>query len=128
MTNAGQSPNVSVERRSSPRRETNLAGTVLISGEPSITCRIRNISDGGALIVFEKPVRMPFGFLLNIEGFAAPKGCEIRHHFGARVGVEFVAVARVQLSGLERYGGEVGNWIETEAQLPLDVFGDKLPA
>jgi PilZ domain len=105
------------ERRRFPRRESNLAATVIIADTPPIACNIRNISDGGALIVFENPVPVPYSFILHIEGMGKPYGCEVRHHFGARVGVEFVDLMRVSQDGSETYGGGIGNWIETEPPL-----------
>jgi PilZ domain len=107
------------ERRRFPRRQTNLAATVIIAGTPPIACTVRNISDGGALIVFENPVCVPYSFIVHIEGIGKPFGCEVRHHFGARVGVEFVDMMRVSPVATEMYGGEIGNWIEVEPPLPF---------
>lgn len=105
------------EQRRFARRETNLAATVIIADTPPIACTIRNISDGGALIVFENPVCVPYSFILYIDGMGKPFGCEVRHHFGARVGVEFVDLMRVSPAASATYGGEIGNWIETEPPL-----------
>jgi hypothetical protein len=105
------------ERRRSARRETNLAATVIIADMPPLACTIRNISDGGALIVFEVPVCVPYSFILLIDGMGKPYGCEVRHHFGVRVGVEFVDLMRLSPAACESYGGDVGNWIETEPPL-----------
>ena len=106
------------DRRRTPRRETNLAGVVKFYGRADIACTIRNLSDGGALIVFAIPQSLPHSFFLTIKGASAPFGCEVRHHYGVSAGVEFVDVARVSIEGTATYGGEVGNWIETE-QPPL---------
>jgi hypothetical protein len=109
----------SSERRRFERRETNFAATVIFAGKPPLACTIRNMSDGGALVVFESPVAVPYSFILHIEGVGKPFGCEVRHHFGARVGVEFVDLMRVLPNASETYGGDIGNWIETEPPLPF---------
>ena len=101
------------EKRQFGRRQTFLHGWVKIPGRPSVTCVIRNMSDGGALLIFDKPECLPFGFLLDIDGKGQTFGCEVRHHYGAKVGVEFVDIATIQQGSNGSYGGEVGSWIET---------------
>jgi hypothetical protein len=105
------------DRRRFERRATNLAASVIIADQPPVACTIRNISDGGALLAFEKPLCVPYRFIVHIEGMGKPFGCEVRHNAGVYVGVEFVDMMRVSPTASESYGGEIGNWIETEAPL-----------
>ena len=101
------------DRRQHRRRQTFMPGTVTVAGRPPIRCVIRNISDGGALLVLEKPQSLPYGFLLEIDGQDDIYGCEIRHHYGLKVGVEFVDTTSIQDGNQQYYGGEIGPWAET---------------
>jgi PilZ domain len=84
-----------MERRQFGRRQTHLRGKIKLPGRGTRFCSVRNISHGGALLVFERAECMPFGFLLTIEGEQTVYGCEVRHHFGERVGVAFVDVSLI---------------------------------
>jgi hypothetical protein len=105
------------ERRRFERQAVDFKATVKLKGRADIPCAVANISEGGALLVFDEPQCLPYGFIVTIDGMTGPFGCEMRHHYGVRVGVEFVATARITEGGPEVYGGDVGNWIETEQPL-----------
>jgi hypothetical protein len=81
------------ERRQFGRRQTYHLGYVKLPGRRSIACIVRNMSDAGALLMFERPEWLPFGFFLTLEGDSKQYACEIRHHYGERVGIEFVDAA-----------------------------------
>ena len=103
------------EKRQFGRRQSFLHGWVKLPGRPAVTCTLRNISVGGALLVFDQPQGLPFGFLLTIEGTGQVFGCEIRHHYGTRVGVQFVDVATVQ----DQERGQLDSGGKQPAWLPL---------
>ena len=105
------------EKRQFGRRPTFQHGWVKIPGRPPLACVLRNMSDGGALLIFDTPQCLPFGFLLDIEGKQQTYGCEVRHHYGVKVGVEFVDVATIQQSRNGSYDGTVGSWIETSTMM-----------
>ena len=94
-----------VEKRQFGRRQSFLHGWVKLPGRPAVTCTLRDISVGGAMLVFDSPQGLPYGFLLTIEGTGQVFGCEIRHHNGARVGVQFVDVATIGERGELDTGG-----------------------
>jgi hypothetical protein len=48
--------------------------------------------------MFKQVHTLPYAFLLDIEGMEGTRGCEIRHLYDQRVGVEFVDLALVQQS------------------------------
>lgn len=103
------------ERRQFGRRPTFQHGWVKIPGRPPITCVLRNMSEGGALLMFDQPQCLPYAFIMEVDGTGLTYGCEVRHHYGVKVGVEFVDMATI-LDGVRSensYGGDVGSWIES---------------
>ena len=53
---------------------------------------------------------------MELEGTGLTYGCEVRHHYGVKVGIEFVEIATV-LDGVRSensYGGHTGSWIESK--------------
>lgn len=99
----------SPDKRQFGRRQTYLHGWVKIPGRPSLACIIRNMSEGGALLVFDQATRLPFSFVLSIDGSSQTYGCEVRHNFGERVGVGFVSIESVQQA--KGATGEAGAWM-----------------
>ena len=61
------------DRRQFGRRHTHLVGRVKVSGRGTLSCIVRNMSEGGALLVFDRPETVPFSFLLTIDGNNATK-------------------------------------------------------
>ncbi len=102
------------DRRQFGRRQSFLHGWIKLPGRPAVTCTLRNISIGGALLVFDQPQGLPYGFLLTIEGTGQVFGCEIRHHYGDRVGVQFVDAATIQEGGALDSGGKPPSWLPAQ--------------
>lgn len=100
-----------VERRQFGRRHSHDRGWIKLPGRPSLPCVIRNISNGGAMLVFDRVELLPFAFLLTIEGDAGTYGCEIRHHFGDRAGVAFVDVAIIANAINTSNASDTGSWL-----------------
>lgn len=99
------------ERRQFGRRHTHTLGRIKLPGRGTLPCIVRNLSDGGALLVFEKPEWLPFGFLLTLEGEQKTYACEIRHHYGERVGIEFVDAAVIAPYIHATASDNEGSWI-----------------
>jgi hypothetical protein len=80
------------EHRVAPRRRVLLKGLVSLDGlftaEP---CNVRNLSDTGALIVFELPAVVPFRFTLVIDLLGFKVECEQVWQKGLAYGVRFVS-------------------------------------
>jgi hypothetical protein len=93
------------------RRQSFLHGWMKIPGRPPMGCTIRNINGTGATLVFDRPACVPFSFILSIDGTNQPYGCEVRHHYGDRVGVVFVDVATISKVSPTGFAGDVGNWM-----------------
>ena len=100
-----------VERRQFGRRHTHIHGWIKLPGRPVLPCVIRNISDGGAMLVFDRTELLPFAFLLTIDAEDKPYGCEVRHHFGDRVGVAFVDVEIINTAMNSAKSSDTGSWI-----------------
>jgi hypothetical protein len=111
MKSSGQNS----ERRQFGRRKIYMHGWVKVPGRPTLPCVIHDLSDGGALLVFDEPFKLPFAFLLKIDTLPDVKGCEIRHSSGRRVGVEFIDVELVRLNSRLSVNDEVGSWIGSGA-------------
>ncbi len=101
------------ERRQFGRRAAYLHGWIRLQGRPAMTCALRNISDGGALLTFDHEPALPFEFLLEIDGLDVTVGCEVRHHFGQRVGVAFVDTALVHQNASSNHSEEAC-WITSK--------------
>ena len=106
------------DRRQFGRRHTHVTGQIKVPGRATLTCIVRNISDGGALLVFQRPEWVPFGFLLTLDGEDKTYGCEVRHHFGERVGVAFVDISVIQGAGVAPGGGELAHWSKPRTPPP----------
>jgi hypothetical protein len=101
------------ERRQFGRRPTFQHGWVKIPGRPPLTCVIRNISEGGALLQFDSAPTLPYSFLLDIESFGLTIGCEIRHHYGEKIGVQFVEPEDVQHASSANTD-DVASWVSSK--------------
>ncbi len=101
------------ERRQFGRRAAYLHGWIRLQGRPAITCVLRNISQGGALLTFDHEPALPFEFLLEIDGWDLTVGCEVRHHFGRRVGVAFIDTALVHENASSNHS-EKASWITSK--------------
>lgn len=81
------------ERRQFGRRQTFKHGWVKIEGRPPVTCIVRNISEGGALLEVPANTWLPFKFRIEIAGEGIATDCEIRHQRDNMVGVCFAVRA-----------------------------------
>lgn len=99
------------EQRRFGRRQTYLIGKLKRPGRPALEVIIRNLSEGGALIDLGGKHSVPYGFFLTIEGDKRVYGCEVRHHYGQRIGVEFVDLALISEVVPTSYNGEASAWM-----------------
>ena len=61
--------------------------------------------------VVDRTELLPFAFLLTIDAEDKPYGCEVRHHFGDRVGVAFVDVEIINTAMNSAKSSDTGSWI-----------------
>ncbi|NOT69996.1 MAG: hypothetical protein HOP09_01570 [Hyphomicrobium sp.] len=94
------------------RRTAYFHGWVKIPGRPLIGCTIRNVVESRAVLVFNKPVCLPYGFVLSIDGTTQLYGCEVRQHYGDRVAVCFVDVDTIPQIAAPANGDTAGHWME----------------
>lgn len=81
-----------LERRRTERKPTADTGRVAFGRGPHIECMVRNISPGGARLVFPtKRTRLPKQFVLAIDGEWNRRACQLVWRSGFRVGVRFVS-------------------------------------
>ncbi|MGE3990111.1 PilZ domain-containing protein [Pseudorhodoplanes sp.] len=80
-----------LERRKTTRTPIAATGRVAFGLGPDIECTIRDVSDGGARLVFaRKRVVLPGQFALEIEGEWPRLSCRVVWRAGFRAGVRFV--------------------------------------
>lgn len=79
------------EKRQFGRRQTYIHAWVRVSGRPAISCIVRDLSQGGALLEFDEDVWLPYSFRVTSVDKQIDRVCEVRHETANRVGVEFVA-------------------------------------
>ena len=78
-------------RRKEPRTRVFKAGTVAINNKSStISCTIRNLSDGGARLKVQGLFRPPHEFDLLVPADDWEAGCEVVWRNGNELGVRFV--------------------------------------
>ena len=79
------------ERRAFGRRRSRLTARVTIPGHHAITCVVADISEQGAYLSFDHPVRLPLWFRLVVEGYQVAFDCEVRRETKTSVGVLFLS-------------------------------------
>ena len=77
------------EHRREKRKTTLKLGRIIYNRATcTVECRVADLSDHGALLVFGGIVDLPANFDLEVRG-APPRPCIVRWRKGAKVGVEF---------------------------------------
>ena len=79
------------DRRQFGRRQTSLHAWIEVQGRPRLSCVVRNISVGGALLGLDQPQWLPYNFKLHIEATRFVSWCEVRHQQPGAVGVRFLS-------------------------------------
>ncbi len=107
------------EKRQFGRRDTNMRGWVRVAGRPPISCVVRDLSQGGALLEFMEDTWLPFGFRLTTECKQVDRYCEPRHKNGTRIGVQFVeAPDYAAVSGSTAATSDASGWMGKEHRSP----------
>jgi methyl-accepting chemotaxis protein len=78
------------ERRTNPRVDVQLAGQLLLPRGIVLACRIRDLSRGGAQIVFEKAEKLPERFGVRIGASPTVRGVAVTWRRPGELGVRFV--------------------------------------
>ena len=88
-----------LERRKTERTPTCVAGSISYVIGPQVDCVIRNISSGGACLVFaRRTTPFPADFTLNFDGDFPRRACRLVWRSGFRIGVQFLGPG-----GLDQY-------------------------
>ena len=77
------------EKRKTPRRRTLKAGTIALDHGGTISCTVRNISEGGASLEVESPIGIPDNFKLVIEKDYVNRPCRVVSRTKNTIGVIF---------------------------------------
>ena len=85
-------PAVLDERRKAPRHRTLKAGHISFNRSAVFDCRVRNLSERGAMLDVASPLGIPDDFVLVIEGDHFKQQCHVIWRTQTRLGVEFRAV------------------------------------
>jgi methyl-accepting chemotaxis protein len=80
----------SQDRREFGRRATSINAWIRVAGRPPVSCRVKNISEGGARIELPQDSVVPRRFFPRLDGGRMEMLCEVRHRRPLSVGVEFV--------------------------------------
>lgn len=107
------------EKRQFGRRDTDMRGWVRVAGRPVISCVVRELSQGGALLEFMDDVWLPYGFRLTTECKQIDRYCEPRHKNGKRIGVRFVEASdHAVASSSTAATSDATGWMGQEHRLP----------
>ena len=79
-----------LERRTSPRLRTFKGGSIIFGLVSGINCVIRNMSQTGACLEVENPLRIPDDFALLIKPEIIRRNCHVAWRSARRIGVRFV--------------------------------------
>lgn len=80
---------VTTERRKVLRRRTLKAGSISFNRAAGIDCRVRNLSDAGAMLEVASQIGIPDDFVLVIEADHLTQPCHVIWRTATRLGVEF---------------------------------------
>lgn len=83
-----------VENRAFGRRATVRHAWIVVGQRQRLSCCIRNLSVGGALLELAVPAWLPYNFDIEIEEPKMKVACEVRHRGLHGVGVAFLSNAR----------------------------------
>jgi hypothetical protein len=78
------------QRRQFGRRETCTRAIATLPGFGPVACELRNVSEGGALLVFERGEVPKRPFRIEVDGTHLNIFCEVRHAGKHGVGVRFL--------------------------------------
>ena len=78
------------ERRQFGRRQTYVHARIHARGRPSVPCIMRDVSEGGALLLVDHPQWLPSRFRLKIEADGTEVECEVVRRIEDAVGVRFL--------------------------------------
>ena len=81
-----------VQRRKSVRRPTDLPALLRSTDNsvPLASCRVADISDGGARLKVERPADVPTDFILVLSLYGhAFRYCQVRWRSATEIGVQF---------------------------------------
>ena len=81
---------VEQERRHTQRHRTLKAGLIAFNRAGTIECRVRNMSDKGALLEVAGPAGIPDEFVLVITNDPIKRPCRVIWRNPTKLGVEFV--------------------------------------
>ena len=79
------------ERRQFGRRQTYVHAFISSRGRPRVSCVMRDVSDGGALLEVHHPEWLPARFRVIVEASGFEAECEVAHRADTTVGVRFLA-------------------------------------
>lgn len=77
------------ERRGFGRREVSIAAKLSVPGRGMVPCVVRNISEGGALLVLDGQIKLPANVRLIIDDQSVDVMCEVRRNSFDGLGVRF---------------------------------------
>ena len=97
------------EKRQFGRLETNWDGRLHLGDQRVIACTVIDVSTAGARVELRKPISLPFRFHLEVPAKGLFSICELRHQFGLRIGVQFVAAGEEVRAPTGHPAGDIGN-------------------
>lgn len=118
-------PNASRQRRQFGRRDIDRNASAILAGGVPVACVIRNVSEGGALVVFPGNLAPDGPFRLMVEETRDTLMCEVRHQGPDGCGVRFLNGAEGLRLMNHLYPGDVE---VTAAQPPLIDKPQAVPA
>ncbi|MCK1387207.1 PilZ domain-containing protein [Bradyrhizobium sp. 21] len=78
-----------IEKRAAPRHRVFKGGTLTFENS-GIACTVRNMSEGGAAIDLDAPVKLPQSFTLAIARDNFVRNCRTVWRSDTRIGLAFV--------------------------------------
>ena len=94
MSDRKRQQQFAVENRAFGRRATVRHAWIVASQRQRLSCCIRNLSVGGALLELAVPAWLPYNFDIVIEEPKLTVACEVRHRGLHGVGVAFLSNAQ----------------------------------
>ena len=77
------------ERRTPPRHRTFKVGVIAFAGGGGVSCKLRNISEGGACLEVSSQMDIPDAFTLEVDIDHLKRLCRVCWRNRNRIGVAF---------------------------------------
>ena len=109
------------DKRQFGRRESNVRGHILVAGYQPVSCTVKHISDGGALLECKQQIPAARSVRLIVEGTEFNIRSEVVHQGPRGIGIRFISTVEGAALNSHFQSGIVAPVMHADAALPAPV-------